>query len=140
FKYLSIHFSWYCRYAEKGHSAPKNIHPDKIKKAHGGRVNITQRTPHKSKELLDQPEEYAILAEAFTDFFQILRVALEKYLPEDTRELSFYIDKLPLGASSPCYPFGGFVVNLDACTWAHRDKDRRLCLVFPLGKFTGGQL
>ncbi|KAJ7038762.1 hypothetical protein C8F04DRAFT_1179434 [Mycena alexandri] len=123
FKYLSIHYSWYARYTEKGHSAPKNVHPDKVKKKHVKHVNLIQRGPYKSKELLDKPEEYALLAEAFTDFFGFLRVTVAKYIPEDTRELSFYVDKLPLGESSPCYPFGGFVVNLDSCTWGHVDKD-----------------
>ena len=52
-----------------------------------------------------------------------------------------YVDQLPLHASSPCYPWGGFVLNINACTWAHRDdKDKDICLIFPLGKFTGGKL
>lgn len=62
-------------------------------------------------------------------------------LPEETKELRIYIEQLPLGASSPCAPFGGFVINIDACTDGHQDvKDKRMCLVAPLGKFTGGQL
>ncbi|KAJ7646270.1 hypothetical protein DFH06DRAFT_898236, partial [Mycena polygramma] len=141
FKYLSIHYSWYARFAEKGHTAPTDVHPDKLRKDHGGRVNIRGRTPHQSKEILDNPGEYALLAEAFTDLFEFLRVALKEFLPEDTMELSMYAEELPLHASSPCYPFGGFVINLSSCTWSHRDKkDKRLCLIVPLGKFRGGQL
>ncbi|KAJ7643262.1 hypothetical protein B0H17DRAFT_959768, partial [Mycena rosella] len=62
-------------------------------------------------------------------------------LPEDYDELSIYVEALPLDAASPYYPFGGFVINISACKWAHRDKgDKRLCLVVPFGSFTGGQL
>lgn len=33
------------------------------------------------------------------------------------------------------------MLNIAACTWAHRDKgDKRLCLVVPFGDFKGGQL
>jgi hypothetical protein len=64
-----------------------------------------------------------------------------KLLPEDTEELRIFVDNLPLGASSPCYPFGGFVININSCTRAHCDcKDQRLCLVAHLGQHTGGQL
>ncbi|KAJ7500567.1 hypothetical protein B0H11DRAFT_2189430 [Mycena galericulata] len=130
FKYLSCHYSWYARYAEKGTTAPKDSHPDNVRKDHRGRVNFEQRFPHASKEMRNT-EEYALLAEAYTDFFEILRVALKEYLPEETDELSIYVEHLPLDASSPCYPFGGFVINL---------SDKRICLVVPFGTFTGGQL
>ncbi|KAJ7893394.1 hypothetical protein B0H14DRAFT_3427473 [Mycena olivaceomarginata] len=83
--------------------------------------------------------EYALLAEAFTDLFEFLH--LKEYLPEDTVELSFYAEQIPLQASSPCYHFGGFVINLNAFNWAHRDKnDKRMCLLLPLGRFTGGDI
>ncbi|KAJ7657083.1 hypothetical protein B0H17DRAFT_1213611 [Mycena rosella] len=140
FKYLSCHYSWYARYAEKGGNAPKGGHPDKIRKDHKGRVNFEQRYPHPSKDM-GNVNEYVSLTEAYTDFFELLRVALKEYLPEDYDELSIYVEALPLDAASPCYPFGGFVINISACTWAHRDKgDKRLCLVVPFGSFTGGQL
>ncbi|KAJ7916118.1 hypothetical protein B0H13DRAFT_2323610 [Mycena leptocephala] len=141
FKYLSLHYSWYARYAEQGHSAPKDVHCNKSRKTKRGRVNMTQRTPHPSKNMVDKPGEYAVLATAFTDFFELLHVSLESLLPEDTDELSMYVEELPLHASSPCYPFGGFVINISACSWGHRDKkDKRKCLVAPMGKFTGGKL
>ncbi|KAJ7865066.1 hypothetical protein B0H13DRAFT_1560761, partial [Mycena leptocephala] len=141
FKYLSTHYGWYARFAEKGYTAPKGTHPDLLCKYHRGRCNITQRVPHQSKEILKNPAEYALLAEAFTDLFEFLRVALKEYLPEDTVELSFYAEQIPLQASSPCYHFGGFVINFNAFNWAHQDKnDKRMCLLLPLGRFTGGQL
>ncbi|KAJ6523640.1 hypothetical protein B0H19DRAFT_1085702 [Mycena capillaripes] len=109
FKYLACHYSWYARYAEKGTGAPKT-HPD-------------NRNVHRSKNMKD-PNEYSVLVEAYTDFFEILRIALKEYLPEDYDELSIFVEHLPLDASSPCYPFG----------------DKKLCLVVPFGSFTGGEL
>lgn len=50
-------------------------------------------------------------------------------------------DILPGNTFSPVYPFLGCVVNLNVATVAHRDqKDKALCLVLPLGDFTGGEL
>ncbi|KAJ7024503.1 hypothetical protein C8F04DRAFT_892251, partial [Mycena alexandri] len=140
FKYLACHYSWYARYAEKGTNAPDNAHPDNVRRDHKGRVNFEQRNAHRSKDMKNV-EQYAILVEAYTDFFELLRVALKEYLPDDYDELSIYVEQLPLDASSPCYPFGGFVINLSACTWAHRDAgDKRLCLVVPFGEYEGGEL
>ncbi|KAJ7257013.1 hypothetical protein C8J57DRAFT_983124, partial [Mycena rebaudengoi] len=136
FKYLSCHYSWYARSGEKGYGAPKGVHPNNIQRKHRGRVNIKQRVPYMSKSILQNPVEYSILAEAFTDLFELLRVALKAYLPEEYDEISIFAESLPLGASSPAYPFGGFVINISACTWAHRDaKDKRLCLVLPMANF-----
>ncbi|KAJ6624418.1 hypothetical protein B0H10DRAFT_1784774, partial [Mycena sp. CBHHK59/15] len=123
-----------------GEGAPSDTHPNNIRKDHRGRVNFDQRVPHQSKEILENMTGYTTLAEAYTDLFELLRV-LKHYLPDDYDELSMHVEALPLDASSPSYPFGGFVINVCACTWAHRDEgDKRLCLVIPFGPFTGGQL
>ncbi|KAF8218030.1 hypothetical protein K438DRAFT_2006955 [Mycena galopus ATCC 62051] len=122
FKYLACHYSWYARYAEKGKGAPQ-AHPDNVRKDHAGRVNLEQRNVHRFKDMKD-PNEYSVLVEAYTDFFEILRFALKEYLPEDYDELSIFVEHLPLDASSPCYPFG----------------DKKLCLVVPFGNFTRGEL
>lgn len=51
------------------------------------------------------------------------------------------MEALPLDSACPSAPFGGFVINLNACTWAHRDAgDKLLCLVIPFGKYAGGEL
>lgn len=141
----------------QGKDAPDGAHPDDVHRDHRGRVNFEQRNAHRSKDMKNV-EEYSILVEAYTDFFELLRVAvrlvylfcdwffmlshqLKEYLPEDYDELSIYVEQLPLDAASPCYPFAGFVINLSACTWAHRDKgDKRLCLVVPFGEYQGGEL
>lgn len=48
---------------------------------------------------------------------------------------------LPLHSSSPAYPFGGFVFNINAWLPPHRDGgDWLLCGVMPFGDFTDGSL
>jgi hypothetical protein len=64
----------------KGYGAPKGVHPNNIQRKHRGRVNIKQRVPYMSKSILQNPVEYSILAEAFTDLFELLRVAVNIYL------------------------------------------------------------
>ncbi|KAJ7169086.1 hypothetical protein C8R43DRAFT_876548 [Mycena crocata] len=140
YSYLSCHYSWYARYGEKGDNAPENIHPDHLERDHGGRVNFEQRIPHQTKEILENLQEYANLADAYTDVFDYLRMIMRRF-PDVYKELSIYCDVLPLNAACPCYPFGGFVLNLCVSTWAHRDHgDKRLCVVLPFGNFVGGQL
>ncbi|KAJ6621440.1 hypothetical protein B0H10DRAFT_1945267 [Mycena sp. CBHHK59/15] len=58
---------------------------------------------------------------AFHPFFEYLRPQLRHLLPEEYAELDVYIEVLPLSASCPSAPFGGFVVNVNSCTWGHRD-------------------
>ncbi len=89
FTYRACHYSWYARYSEKvfqfklfstcltisqGTDAPEG-HPDHVRKDHNGRVNFEQRNAHRSKEMKNT-EEYAILAEAYSDFFELLRIAV----------------------------------------------------------------
>ncbi|KAJ7667363.1 hypothetical protein B0H17DRAFT_1251658 [Mycena rosella] len=141
FKYLSCHYTWYARFAENGSGAPADVHPNNLRKEGEGRVNFTQRFPHQSKDILEHRHGFLLLAQAYENFFEFLRPKLAHLLPEDYESLSIYCDALPLGANSPAAPFGGFVINLNVCTWAHLDSgDKLLCLVIPFGNFKGGQL
>ncbi|KAJ7609977.1 hypothetical protein DFH06DRAFT_924634, partial [Mycena polygramma] len=142
YSYLSCHYSWYSRYGEKGHDAPQDAaHMDNVQRDHEGRTNFGQRIPHESKEMLENLKEFAILAEAYTDIFEYIRIVLQKRFPDEYQDLSIYCDVLPMNAACPSYPFGGFVLNLRASTWAHRDHgDKMLCVVIPFGRYTGGQL
>lgn len=81
YSFLAWHCSYYNRYAEKvhlfsfyygaifltqnqGHDAPKDqAHPHYLKKTSKTRVNVEQRAPKASKEMEDNPEEAALLAE-----------------------------------------------------------------------------
>ncbi|KAK7026970.1 multidrug resistance-associated protein 1 [Favolaschia claudopus] len=139
FRYLSIHYVWYARFGESG--SPASVHPDHLKKPNKGKVNVQQRMPRQSKELRDNHEEYALLADAFADFFDLIRVAAYLPVPEQYDEIKIVAESLPMGGGkSPAYPFTGFVLNVSSCTWAHRDGDKIMCFVIPLDKFIGGQL
>ncbi|KAJ7832109.1 hypothetical protein B0H13DRAFT_1575332, partial [Mycena leptocephala] len=134
------HYVWYARFTEKGDGSPDNVHPTDVRRDHGGKVNFTGRFPRQAQELRESHEEYALLAHAFGDFFDLIRVALKTYLGQEYDEIKMLAEALPLGASSPAYPFAGFVLNVGACTWAHRDQDKLACFVIPMGDYEGGQL
>lgn len=62
------------------------------------------------------------------------------YLPDEMQEMRVTIDNLPGHQLSPTAPFAGLVVNINCITQAHRDKDKMLCMVAPLGPFEGADL
>ncbi|KAJ7021638.1 hypothetical protein C8F04DRAFT_1313727 [Mycena alexandri] len=142
YAFLSCHFSWYARYGEKGHQAPQDAkHMNNVQQDHGGRTNFTQRIPHESKEMLQNLKEYSTLADAYADIFEYIRTVLEKRHPHAYEQISMYCDILPMNATSPAYPFGGFVVNIRVGTSGHRDPgDELLCVVIPFGTWEGGEL
>ncbi|KAJ6480031.1 hypothetical protein C8R47DRAFT_961149, partial [Mycena vitilis] len=124
----------------QGDGAPDDVHPDNLRKKGKGKSNLSQRGPRESQELRLNKEEYLRIADAFTDFFDLVRVAFKLYLGIQYDKVSMFAETLPLGASSPAYPFSGFVLNIGSCTWSHRDGDKVMCFVIPLGDFKGGQL
>ncbi|KAF8135372.1 hypothetical protein K438DRAFT_1431550, partial [Mycena galopus ATCC 62051] len=142
YSYLSCHYSWYSRFGEKGHEAPQDAdHLDHVQRDHGGRVNFSQRIPHESKDIIERPQEFDILSNAYNEIFEYIRIVILTRHPREYKRLSFYCDVLPMNASCPSYPFGGFVLNLRGVTWAHRDHgDLVLCVVIPFGDYTGGEL
>ncbi|KAK7023064.1 hypothetical protein R3P38DRAFT_2374330, partial [Favolaschia claudopus] len=106
YRFLSCNYMYYARYGEKGHSAPTTAaHMDHVQRSHGGRVNLTQRTPHESKEMRDNAREYAILCDAYEEVFDYIRVTLQKRFPGEYEDLSIYCDVLPMNAASASYPF-----------------------------------
>ncbi|KAJ7735700.1 hypothetical protein B0H16DRAFT_1731120 [Mycena metata] len=142
FAFPSYHFTWYARYGEKGHLAPRDAkHMNNVQQDHGGRTNFTQRIPHESKEMLENLKEYSTLADVYADIFEYIRIMLEKRHPDAYEQISMYCDILPMNATSPAYPFGGFVVNIRAATSGHRDPgDELLCIVIPFGRWKAGEL
>jgi hypothetical protein len=66
---------------------------------------------------------------------------MKEFLPEEYEVLVELGQNLPGGEHSPVAPFLSLVLNLNVTTEGHRDRfDKDLCLVLPLGKFTGGAL
>ncbi|KAJ7771977.1 hypothetical protein DFH07DRAFT_953265 [Mycena maculata] len=124
FQYLSVHYVWYARFGEKGDGAPADVHPDNLCKEGKGKSNLYQRLPRESKELQQTKEEYKRIADAFTDFFDLVRVAFKLYLGIEYDQVSMFAEDTSSGS----------------CTWSHRDGDKVMCFVIPLGEFEGGQL
>ncbi|KAF8215159.1 hypothetical protein K438DRAFT_1749239 [Mycena galopus ATCC 62051] len=141
FSYASFHYSSYAQFGEKGDNAPQDAaHLNNVQRDHGGRVNFSQRIPHELNDITDHPQEFAILSDAFNDIFKYIQVVIQKRHPEAYMRLTAYCDVLPMNAACP-YLFGGFVLNLRAATWGHRDPgDLVLCVAIPLGDFIGGEL
>jgi hypothetical protein len=55
--------------------------------------------------------------------------------------ISMHANALPGGQNSPAYPFCSFVINILVASTGHRDPcDDVMCLVIPIGTFTGGEL
>lgn len=79
---------------------------------------------------------------SFLGLAQILTAfQLKRYLPEIDERLRAYTSILPLFEPSPMSPFGGFVLNISACTPAHKDKwDKDICVLIFFGEWTGGQI
>jgi hypothetical protein len=66
---------------------------------------------------------------------------VKKCLPREYDVLVEFTQDLPGGYVSPVSPFLSLVVNLNVSTMGHRDRfDKDLCLVLPIGEFTGGAL
>ncbi|KAJ7498855.1 hypothetical protein FB451DRAFT_1548628 [Mycena latifolia] len=129
------------KYAEKGHDAPKNVHPHFVRKNGKSRANLGQRVPGASKEIENNPEEAAMLAEMIHLITIIVEHHAKRFLPDDYEELKIYVSQLPLNERSLAYPFGGFVINVSVSTRGHRDHfDKLFCVVIPFGDWTGGEL
>ncbi|KAG6914250.1 hypothetical protein DXG01_001456 [Tephrocybe rancida] len=140
YSFLSLHFSWYNCYSEKGTGAPP-VHPHYIYKDGVIKVNHSQRKPQCSKEIQQDPQEYHLLAQYLKGFFEFIEANLQHHLPQEYEQLVAYVDHLPLKASSPAHPFGGFILNFCVSTHSHRDfGDKILCVVVPFEDYTGGEL
>ncbi|KAG6914769.1 hypothetical protein DXG01_015441 [Tephrocybe rancida] len=141
FEYLAQHYSIYNCYCEKGNGAPQGVYPDYSRKKGAQQVNYKQRLPHPSKELLDNIKEYHILAEMLSDVGHYISENLKHHLPDVYAKLNAFTSILLLFFNSPVHPFGGFVVNIAACSNGHKDSmDRLICVIIAFGCWTGGDL
>jgi hypothetical protein len=132
----------------QGHKCPSNQNPTTFHKNPSKRKkNSSQFIPRSSKDIQRHPEEYVLLSECFERVFLWLRDVvsgfvvkysisdhinsqLEQTLPEEYEIIKLFADVLPADASSPAFPFSGFVINLNVSTRIHRDdKDLSFCVV-----------
>ncbi|KAJ7766829.1 hypothetical protein B0H16DRAFT_1453844 [Mycena metata] len=141
FEFSASHYGYWGRYAQNGDGAPQDVHPNLLRRPGVSRVNFTQRVPHPSQEMKDEPEENELIAEFIRLVVMIVEIHLKKLLPKQYDRISVTASQLPLNQRSEAYPFGGYVLNISVSTRGHRDKgDLEFCVVFPLGKWTGGGL
>lgn len=114
--------------------------------------------PYASKDILEHQQLYSNVLAAFGELFEWLEHAvsaldgmchpdtnflsqMKTHLPEEYEVIVELSQNLPGGECSPVAPFLSLVINLNVTTEAHRDRfDKDLCLVLPIGEFTGGAL
>ncbi|KAJ7730892.1 hypothetical protein DFH07DRAFT_756078 [Mycena maculata] len=140
FKYCSTHKTIWNRYAEQGDDAPKNVHPNHVHKK-GKRANHTQRAPHASEEMTDDPDETELLVEFVQVITTFIEYHLAKLMPNEYAKIKIFAERLPLNQRSHAHPFGGLVFNISVSTRGHRDGgDKLFCVVIPFGDWEGGEL
>ncbi|KAG0692427.1 hypothetical protein DFH29DRAFT_768435, partial [Suillus ampliporus] len=136
-----LHFSIWNRYSTVGDDVPTHIHPHDMARVDVSRTNHTQCLPYASKDILEHQQLYSNILAAFGELFEWLEYVMKEYLPEEYEVLVELGQNLPGGECSPVAPFLSLIINLNVTTQAHRDRfDKILCLVLPIGTFTGGAL
>ncbi|KAG0702911.1 hypothetical protein DFH29DRAFT_804300 [Suillus ampliporus] len=142
-----LHFSLWNRYVTKGDGAPAQVHPHNMAREAVGRTNSTQRLPYPSRDILKHWCLYNNLLVSFEELFQWIEQVVSEFsqikecLPNEYEVLVELCQDLPGGETSSVSPFLSLVINLNVSTIAHHDKfDKDLCLVLPLGEFSGGAL
>ncbi|EJD44025.1 hypothetical protein AURDEDRAFT_166744 [Auricularia subglabra TFB-10046 SS5] len=105
--------------------------------------NAHQRLPREHLDICKDVEGYTMSVLYCTKFSGSLAsgyAPIKESLPCSYEVLLRYINELPLGNWSPCWPFAGLVLNFGAMTDPHIDEDLEICVVITFGKFTGGKL
>ncbi|KAJ7670441.1 hypothetical protein B0H17DRAFT_948758, partial [Mycena rosella] len=118
-----------------GTSAPLDkAHPHHIARDGEDHVNHGQRILWVSRDITKDTEAYVALEAALTSICEYLADRLQLYRPKLCEQLECYIDVLPRNAACPWAPFGGIVVNFNACSDAHRDGLDLLkrCFIIPV--------
>ncbi|PBK66392.1 hypothetical protein ARMSODRAFT_977653 [Armillaria solidipes] len=141
YHYLSWHCDYFNRYTERGYDAPDNASPYYTHKEGRTTVHFRLRAPGHSKEFLEDIGESDLLANIFQDIMTFVNMHIRTLLPDVYKELTVFVDHLPLNDQSPAYPFSGFVINVGVATNGHRDGfDKIACVVVPFGDWEGGEL
>ncbi|KIM54099.1 hypothetical protein SCLCIDRAFT_137469 [Scleroderma citrinum Foug A] len=136
-----IHFSWYNRYTIQANDAPEDTHPYMLRHANGSCVNITQMIPYQCHNIETYGQLYDNIVIGFKDVFTWIQEMFKTHLPLEFRVIVEAIGTLPGASPCPFSPMASLVVNINVRTEAHRDVfDKELCLVMPVGEFSGGEL
>ncbi|KAH9922737.1 uncharacterized protein B0H18DRAFT_825074, partial [Fomitopsis serialis] len=133
----AIHFSWYNRSSTKGDDAPLDVPPRQLSRQGCSRTNYAQMTPYVSADMEDHRPIYQAMTVTLADMFSWLH----SILPGEYDHLEATASLLPDLHHSLVHPFVGLVINMNVCTYAHRDsKDDTICLVIVVGEFEDGDL
>ncbi|KAG2092139.1 uncharacterized protein F5147DRAFT_657757 [Suillus discolor] len=136
-----LHFSTWNRYSTMGADAPTHIHPHEMARVDVSRTNHMQCLPYASEDILEHQQLYSNVLAAFGELFEWLEHVMKTHLPEEYEVIVELSQNLPGGECSPVAPFLLLVINLNVTTEAHQDRfDKDLCLVLPIGEFTGEAL
>ncbi|PBK71936.1 hypothetical protein ARMSODRAFT_883170, partial [Armillaria solidipes] len=141
YSYYCWHGDWWNRYTERGYEAPEDANPYYSKREGRTTVHFQKRAPGHSREFLADLSETDVLASIFQDIMLFMDEHIRKLLPDIYKDLTVFVDHLPLNERSPAYPFSGFVINVGVATNGHRDSfDKLICVVVPFGEWEGGEL
>ncbi|KAF8870024.1 hypothetical protein CPB84DRAFT_1855840 [Gymnopilus junonius] len=117
---------------DSGHLALPNVPPCQLTR-NSIPVRTSSTMPRTSKEIQRDSADYNMLQRLFQELFAWIKKMLKELLPKEYRILSEYVERLPVDALSPAYPFGGFILNFNVSTCVHRDwKDLNLCMVLAI--------
>ncbi|KAJ7286787.1 hypothetical protein C8J57DRAFT_1282043 [Mycena rebaudengoi] len=127
----------YNRYSEMGTGAPTDEHHAHfIQREDVTRVNHGQRIPRPNQEIVKDPLAYEALVQCMIPVCEHVASKLFELRPDFADELVAYISILPRNELCPFAPFGGIVVNFNACSDGHLDSldlDKK-CVVIPFMK------
>ncbi|KAK0215011.1 hypothetical protein IW262DRAFT_1300250 [Armillaria fumosa] len=112
YQYYSWHGSYYNRYTEQGYDAPEGASP--------------YYTLKEGNTTVHDIGEADLLAKLFQDVMLYVNEYICKLLPETYKELTMFVDHLPLDDHSPAYPFLDFVINVGVATDGHQDSFDKL--------------
>ncbi|KAJ7509286.1 hypothetical protein B0H11DRAFT_1901415 [Mycena galericulata] len=148
-----------------GDGAPLDVHPNQIHR--GRKVNHHQRIPYTSVDSIKKAMEFEAISDIFSEPFEFQRVngrSRVRVNPAGFRvgsarvrvRVPILVDPKPFGqldmvtgyqrcfaaqcsATSPCYPFAGFMINFRVVTDAHKDGlDSQWCLIIFVKRGKGG--
>ena len=63
----------------QGTGAPAGVHPDRLRKANVSRVNHTQRTPHESRDIATDTQEFQILTSIMEDLMDFIQANVSTF-------------------------------------------------------------
>ncbi|KZW00339.1 hypothetical protein EXIGLDRAFT_745624 [Exidia glandulosa HHB12029] len=102
--------------------------------------NLHQRLPRPHLDIRRDIQGYNDVCAVLQKIFRLVAERIKDRYPKAYDILMQYVESIPLGAWSPCFPFAGFVLNFGGMTDPHLDQDLGVCVVVTFGSFKGGEL